>query len=64
MMLRHNFLKFAKDNFRIATITILTKDYADEFKEVSSPLPSIDFHLQFIQPMFVLWSLSDPRVSK
>ena len=64
MMLRDNFLKFAKDNFRTATVTILTKDYANEFKEVSSPLPSIDFHLQFIQATFVSWSRSDPRVTK
>ena len=64
MMLRDNFLKFVKDNFRIATVTILTKDYVNEFKEVSSPLPSIDFHLQCSQATFVSWSLSDPRVSK
>ena len=64
MMLRDNFLKFAKDNFGTATVTILTKDYANEFKEVSTPLPSIDFHLQFIQATFVSWSRSDPRVSK
>lgn len=63
-MLRGNFLKFAKDNFSTATVTILTKDYANEFKEVSSPLPSIEFHLQFIQATFVSWSRSDPRVSK
>ena len=49
---------------RITSVTILTKDYANEFKEVSSPLPSIDFHLQFIQATFVLWSRFDPRVSK
>lgn len=64
MMLRDNFLRFANDNFRTATVTILTKDYANEFKEISSPLPSIDFHLQFIQATFVSWSRSDPRVSK
>jgi len=65
MMLRDNLLKrFAKNNFSTATVTILTKDYADEFKEVSSPLPSIDFHLQCIQATFVSWSRSDPRVSK
>ena len=64
MMLRDDFLKFAKDNFSTATVTILTIDYANEFKEVSSPLPSIDFHLQFIQATFVSWSCSDPRVSK
>ena len=66
MMLRDIFLKFAKDNFRTATVTILTKDYANanEFKEVSSPLPSIDFHLQFIQATFVSWLRSDPRVTK
>ena len=64
MMLRDNFLQFAKDNFSTATVTILTKDYADEFKKVSSPLPSIDFHLQFIQAPFLSWSRSDPRVSK
>ena len=63
-MLKDNFLKFAKDNFSTATVTILTKGYAHEFKEVSSPLPSIDFHLQFIQTTFVSWSRSDPRVSK
>ena len=45
MMLRDIFLKFAKDNFSNATVTILTKDYANEFKEVNSPLPSIDFHI-------------------
>ena len=64
MMLRDDFLKFAKDNFSTATVTILTKDYAKEFKEVSSPLPSIDFHLQFILATFVSWSRSNPRVSK
>lgn len=64
MMLRNNFLRFANDNFGNATVTILTKDYANEFKEISSPLPSIDFHLQFIQATFVSWSRSDPRVSK
>ena len=64
MILRDDFFKFAKDNFSTATVTILMKDYANEFKEVSSPLPSIDFHLQFIQAMFVSWSHSDPRVSK
>ena len=64
MMLRDNFLKFAKDNFSTATVTILTKNYANEFKEFSSPLPSIDFQLQFIQATFVSWSRSDPRVSK
>lgn len=62
MMLRDNFLKFAKDNF--GTVTILTKGYAKEFKDVSSPLLSIDFHLQFIQATFVSWSRSDSRVSK
>ena len=61
MMIRDNLLKFAKDNFSTATVTILTKDYANEFKEVSSPLPSIDFHLQFIQATFVSCSCSDPR---
>ena len=64
IMLRDNLLKFSKDNFSTATVTILTKGYANEFKEVSLPLPSIDFHLQFIQAMFVSWSRSDPRVSK
>ena len=64
MLLKDNLLKFAKDNFSTATVTILTKDYATEFKEVSSPLPNIDFHLQFIQATFVSWSRSDPRVSK
>ena len=63
-MLRDNILKFAKDNFSTATVTILTKDYANEFKEVSSPLSSIDFHLQFIEATFASWSRSDPRVSK
>ena len=63
-MLRDNILKFAKDNFSTATVTISTKDYANEFKEVSSPLSSIDFHLQFIEATFVSWSRSDPRVSK
>ena len=60
MMLRDNLAKFAKDNISTATVTILTKDYANEFKEVSSPLPSIDCHLQFIQATFVSWSRSDP----
>ena len=64
VMLRDNLLKFAKDNFSTATVTILTKDYVNEFKEVSSPLPSIDFHLQFIQATFVSWSRSDPITSK
>ena len=64
MILRDNFLRFANDNFGTATVTILTKDYANEFKEISSPLPSIDFHLQFVQATFVSWSRSDPRVSK
>lgn len=63
-MLRDKFSKFAKDNFSTATVTILTKDYANKFKEVSSPLSSIDFHLQFIEATFVSWSRSDPRVSK
>ena len=63
-MLRDNFLQFAKDNFSTATVTILTKDYAHEFKEVSSPLSSIDFHLPFTKATFVSWSRSDPRVSK
>ena len=27
-------------------------------------MPSIDFHLKFIQATFVSWSRSDPRVSK
>ena len=57
-MLRDKFLKFAKDNFSTATVTILTKDYANEFKEVSSLLSSIDFHLQFIEATFVSWSCS------
>ena len=48
MLLKDNLLKFAKDNFSTATVTIITKDYATEFKEVCSPLPNIDFHLQFI----------------
>lgn len=34
MMLRDNLLKFAKDNVSTATVTILTKDYANEFKRV------------------------------
>ena len=34
MMLRDNLLKFAKDNVSTATVTILTKDYANEFKGV------------------------------
>ena len=46
MMLRDDFLRFANDNFGTATVTILTKDYANEFKEISSPLPSIDFQEQ------------------
>lgn len=64
MLLKDNLLKFATDNFSTTTVTILTKDNATEFKEVSSPLPNIDFPLQFIQATFVSWSHSDPRVSK
>ena len=33
MMLRDNFLRFANDNFGTATVTILTKDYANELKK-------------------------------
>ncbi|XP_022805846.1 uncharacterized protein LOC111342986 [Stylophora pistillata] len=64
MMLTENLLTFAKDNFSAAKGTILTKDYAKKFKEVSSPLPRVDFHLKFIRATFVSWSRSDPRVSK
>ena len=63
-MLIDKFLKFAKDNFSTTTVTILTKDYANKFKEVSSPLSSIDLHIQFVEATFVSWSRSDPRVSK
>lgn len=63
MMLRDNLLAFAKDNLSSATVTISSKDYANEFK-VSSPLPSFDFYLQFIQATFLSLSHSDPIVSK
>lgn len=63
-MLRDKFLKFVKDNFSIVIVIILIKDYVNEFKEVSLLLFSIDFYLQFIEVMFVLWLCFDFRVSK